>query len=47
VFRAVQLLADEGIELDDIRLDQSSLDDVFLTLTRRSGAGARPEGFHA
>jgi daunorubicin resistance ABC transporter ATP-binding subunit len=45
VFRAVQLLADEGIELDDIRLDQSSLDDVFLTLTRRSGVGTRPEGF--
>jgi ABC-2 type transport system ATP-binding protein len=33
VFAAVRLLGDEGLELDDITLRRSSLDDVFLTLT--------------
>jgi ABC-2 type transport system ATP-binding protein len=35
VFDAVRILDNEGVELDDITLRRSSLDDVFLALTGR------------
>jgi ABC-2 type transport system ATP-binding protein len=43
VFSAVRILDDEGIELEDIMLRRSSLDDVFLALTGHDAEDAVPE----
>ena len=42
VFRAVQLLDAEGLELDDISLGRASLDDVFLALTGHAADRSEP-----
>ncbi|MBA0052251.1 ATP-binding cassette domain-containing protein [Streptomyces sp. AJS327] len=41
--RALSLLADHGIVVDDFSLGQPSLDEVFLALTARPAAAASPE----
>jgi ABC-2 type transport system ATP-binding protein len=43
VFAAVRLLDCEGIELEDITLRRSSLDDVFLALTGHMAPSSAPE----
>jgi ABC-2 type transport system ATP-binding protein len=43
VFGAVRLLDAEGLELDDVTLRRSSLDDVFLALTGRSAQAVAAE----
>ena len=43
VFGAVRLLDTEGIELDDVTLRRSSLDDVFLALTGHSAHAFSPQ----
>jgi daunorubicin resistance ABC transporter ATP-binding subunit len=41
VVEALRLLDAEGLRLDDIRIRNASLDEVFAALTARTGAGAR------
>jgi ABC-2 type transport system ATP-binding protein len=40
VVEAIRLLDAEGLRLDDIRIRNASLDEVFAALTARTGAGA-------
>jgi hypothetical protein len=40
VVEAIRLLDAEGLRLDDIRIRNASLDEVFAALTARTGADA-------